>query len=504
MTGRDEERIDVGTPDKQSVTFGGAEESMGTIVRPTESKRDSVRRRSRIYSNTKSNRSSVASYAANTANALEHFAGKNLEEHPEYEGIGGEFADEFIEKTTDIQTFMTLVKAFVGPAHIYLAKGMADAGLWLGLASLFFCASLNAFCVMLLVQVKKKVKLNSYPDMGGSIYGPWMKVIVDACLVMSQFGLATMYYIFVAETIKDAIANIDGCAKKWVDLPLSLLIGIQVLLQMPISWVKQIRSISFFAIGADVCIFAAMVWVIGDNAVEVGKNGFPETHIANTSYPLFFGTAVLAFEGIGVMMPVHEAMANPDHFLTCVWGSIMVCCIFFSCFAVFGYGARGGTAVPTNVLLAMPQTPLSQAAKICYCIGVFLSFSLQAFPAYRIVEQAFNIKTSYSLGRNICRSVIVVILGLIAWAGADNLGNFVSLVGGLTMIPLAFVLPTLFHLRCVAETWGEKCIDTVIATFGIACMLLATGMAIAEWVKGHHDNYHTCADHNNTATDLWL
>ena len=315
---------------------------------------------------------------------------------------------------------------------------------------------------------------------------------------MSQLGLAAMYYIFVSETIRDSIAELADCESWLVDFPMGALIGIQFLAQTPLSWIKQIKGIAYFAIIADVLILSSMMWVIITNAIEVGKEGFPSSDPINSKYPMFFGAAVLTFEGIGVMLPLHEAMENPKNFIPLVWGAIMLCCCAFATFAFVGYGARGGKDVETNLLLAMPETTISQIAKIGYCIAVFLSFPLQAFPAYRIIEIAVGFHREGTWKRNTLRTIVVLLLGLIAWGSADNLGNFVAVIGGLAMCPLAFVFPSLFHYKAVAETPRQKAFDLTIAGVGIVCLLLTTGMAIAEWVQGNSDAVHTCVRGNSS------
>eukprot|EP01061_Rhynchopus_euleeides_P009906 TRINITY_DN19233_c0_g1_i1.p1 TRINITY_DN19233_c0_g1~~TRINITY_DN19233_c0_g1_i1.p1 ORF type:complete len:520 (+),score=190.45 TRINITY_DN19233_c0_g1_i1:102-1562(+) len=465
-----------------------------------------ARRRSdrKSFASVRSSVRSVGSIADLHARAYEHFGGVDLEEPQEESGLpilGGSATSE-IRKTSDMQTFMTLVKAFVGPAHLYLAKGLANAGIWVGLFSLFLCSALNAYCISLLIEVKQKVFISSYPQMGEMLFGINMRRFVDLSLCMSQLGLAAMYYIFVGETFRDAVAELADCEQWVVDVPMGALIGIQVIMQLPLSWIRQIKGIAFFAIIADVLIFAGMIWVICANAIDVAKNPFPDTKVVNSKYPMFFGSAVLCFEGIGVMLPIHEAMENPKNFIPLVWGAIMLCCTLFSVFAFVGYGARGGPDVQTNLLLAMPETTISQLAKLCYVIAVFLSFALQAFPAYRIIELASGMQSATKLQRNLLRSAVVVVLGAIAWGSANNLGNFVAVIGGVAMCPLAFIFPSLFHYKAAADTPRQKAIDLSIVAIGTICMLLTTGMAISEWIQGNEDTLETCLHNTTSPIDL--
>ena len=118
-----------------------------------------------VRSSIKSVRSGVGSVASLHTHALEHFGGKDLLDD---EGLPilASYSEASVRKTSDMQTFMTLIKAFVGPAHLYLAKGLANAGVWVGLVSLFLCSALNAYCISLLIECKEKVNISAYSQMG--------------------------------------------------------------------------------------------------------------------------------------------------------------------------------------------------------------------------------------------------------------------------------------------------------------------------------------------------
>eukprot|EP00755_Sulcionema_specki_P014593 Sspe_Gene.57129::Locus_31367_Transcript_1_1_Confidence_1.000_Length_1906::g.57129::m.57129/K14209/SLC36A, PAT; solute carrier family 36 (proton-coupled amino acid transporter) len=435
------------------------------------------------------------SYLGSFLDSLSHFGGRDLTEYDEDE-------EPLLPPAmnTDGQTFLTLLKAFIGPAHLYLAKGFADGGIILSIIGLFFCCMLNAFCVSLLVKAYKAVGGGSFSEIGEMAFGKRMYVAVETCLVASQLGLVTMYFIFVAETVRDSIAHFADCASWATHLSLPMMIWIQVAIQLPMALLRRLNSIAFFAILADVLILTAMAWVITENLREVvyiPHDELPPITAIQSKFPMFFGTAVLTFEGIGLMLPVHEAMQNKEKFVPMVWLSMMFCCVLFTVFALLGYLARGGEHVNVNLLLAMRENSLSQTSKLLYSLAVTLTFPLQAFPAYRIIELALHMRSGkrnpvVKWRKNCLRCSIVVALGGIAWLGSSSLGNFVALLGGLTMCPLAFVFPSLFHYRLAATTKLQRAVDASVAGFGILIVLLVTGMAIHQWVVGEGESTVAC------------
>lgn len=85
------------------------------------------------------------------------------------------------------------------------------------------------------------------------------------------------------------------------------------------------------------------------------------------SFPLLIGTAVFAFEGIGLyvyigvlgeadsrVIPITETMKEPTKFPRALSGVMLVVAVLFAGFGVLGYAAYGSD-VKTVVLLNLPQ-----------------------------------------------------------------------------------------------------------------------------------------------------
>lgn len=77
--------------------------------------------------------------------------------------------------------------------------------------------------------------------------------------------------------------------------------------------------------------------------------------------PLYFGTAIYAFEGIGVVLPLENNMKNPQDFGGC-WGVLNMGMIFVATLYIavgfFGYLKYGDLAVQGSVTLLLPANEL--------------------------------------------------------------------------------------------------------------------------------------------------
>ena len=62
----------------------------------------------------------------------------------------------------------------------------------------------------------------------------------------------------------------------------------------------------------------------------------------------------------------------------------------------------------------------------------------------------------------------------LAIAFAKKLDKFFSLLGALLCAPLAFTMPTLIHLKLVAETKMQRLIDWSLIIFSLVILVLCT------------------------------
>eukprot|EP00756_Hemistasia_phaeocysticola_P014208 Hpha_TRINITY_DN15328_c4_g4::TRINITY_DN15328_c4_g4_i1::g.88175::m.88175/K14209/SLC36A, PAT; solute carrier family 36 (proton-coupled amino acid transporter) len=458
---------------------------------------------------------------------FEGFAGQDLRDEDESDEdkellLHGEAEEpSSVARNGDFSTFMTLVKAFVGPAHLYLAKAYAHAGVWTGIFGLILCCALNGYCVNLLVKAQAAARGQkaaaegitgpaanlircSFAEVGAFAFPNWkggapMYWAVQAALVASQLGLVTMYYIFIAQSILDAVRNLTNCASWATGMSLAPVIFIQVVIQAPMALLRHLEQISFFAIVADVLILSGMTIIVIENARSINQNGHSHlTSFQSSTVSLFLGTAILTFEGIGLMLPIRDAMQNTERFVPLMSASMATCVGLFTVFALLGYMARGGDDVETNLLLALDQhNPTTQIVQFLYSVAVLLTFPLQAFPAYRIIEIAIGMRSgkgnlAAKWRKNGARFATLLLLAVLAWGAGSHLENFVSILGGLTMCPLAFVFPSLFHLTLCANTRKQRIIDWILVVGGVGIVFFVTGMAVKDWITGSPEKEPEC------------
>ena len=150
-------------------------------------------------------------------------------------------------------------------------------------------------------------------------------------------------------------------------------------------------------------------------------------------------------------------------------------------YLIIGHSALGyaafGKDIQTVVLVNLPQEDrFVNVVQLLYSLAIMLSTPLQLFPAVRIMEQGiFSEKSGKYSNRvkwqkNVFRSLVVVGCAMISWAGARDLDKFVSLVGSVACVPLAFILPSALYLKAVARTKFQMISSIAIIVFGLTMM----------------------------------
>jgi proton-coupled amino acid transporter len=107
----------------------------------------------------------------------------------------------------------------------------------------------------------------------------------------------------------------------------------------------------------------------------------------------FCRTAVFSFEGIGLVIPIAESMAEPERFPRALSGVMIGVMILFTGSGALAYSAFGSD-IQTVVLVNLNQeAKLVQAVQFLYSIAILLSTPLMLFPAVESFYPKLSIKS---------------------------------------------------------------------------------------------------------------
>jgi proton-coupled amino acid transporter len=338
---------------------------------------------------------------------------------------------------------LLLLKSFVGTGVLFLPRAYLNGGMLFSNVVLLGVAALSYYCFVLLVTSRLKVE-GSFGDIGGILYGKWMRNLILFSIVISQIGFVAAYIVFTSENLQAFILAVSDC-KTLIEI--KWLIIMQMVVFLPFSLLRDIGKLGFTALIADAFIVIGLAYLFYYDILTLNTQGLSDIIMFNKKdWTLFIGTAIFTFEGIGLIIPIQESMKNPEKFPKVMFAIMVIITTLFTVMGAVSYAAYG-SKTETVVLLNLPQdNKLVNGVQFLYSLAILLSTPLQIFPAIRITENAFFTKSGkynpyIKWQKNIFRFIVVALCAAIAWGGADNLDKFVALVGNFACIPLVYIYP---------------------------------------------------------------
>ncbi|KAL5115876.1 hypothetical protein ACEQ8H_006192 [Pleosporales sp. CAS-2024a] len=391
---------------------------------------------------------------------------------------------------SQVKTFFTLLKAFIGTGIMFLPKAFKNGGMLFSTMTMMVVSVVTALCFELLLSCRKQFGEAGYGDLGRSISGPKMRALILVSITLSQLGFVCAGLIFTAENL----ASFSDAVSKTKGEPISTnaLIGIQLIVLIPMSFIRNISKLGPAALLADIFIFIGLTYIYWYDISWIRRTGgfHPSIQLFNPrDFTLTVGSAIFTFEGIGLILPIQSSMKQPEHFSKLLYMVMILITVIFTSVGVLCYGTFGDK-VSVEVITNFPQTSkLVNAVQFLYAMAVLVGTPVQLFPAMRNMElQIFGRASGKQSNltkwkKNAFRTSLVLGTGIIAAVGASDLDKFVALIGSFACVPLVYIYPAYLHYKGVAERPWAKAGDVAMMVVGLVAMVYTTIITIARWAE---------------------
>lgn len=270
-----------------------------------------------------------------------------------------------------------MCKLFLGIACLGTPHGFSHAGIFLGPIILVVVTTLCIYTIFLQSEARNRAgnHVKSYSDLGMAVYGTLGKTMTDVFLCIAQFGIGVAYLVFNGTQINQVIcyeSQGEVCGLK------NTYIWIVVCLLTPIIWIKTMKKLSIVSIFALSVMFVSVFTIIYYSVIYISEDTYPSRDIKGFDIlesPLFFGIAILNFEGNPASINVQASMKNPLKFKNIVFAaglSVGTIVVVMSSFAYLAFGSY----VEDLITLNLPHTPFTTLIRLCYSLGLILSFPI--------------------------------------------------------------------------------------------------------------------------------
>lgn len=388
------------------------------------------------------------------------------------------------------KTFFTLLKAFIGTGIMFLPKAFKNGGMLFSSITMICVSAITALCFELLLSCRKRYGGGGYGDLGQIVVGPKFRTLILVSITLSQLGFVCAGLIFTADNLASFLDAVTHT--KTAPLSTNQLIAIQLIVLIPLAFIRNISKLGPAALLADVFILIGLTYIYWfDIRAITAMHGFhPSIELFNPrDFTMTIGSAIFTFEGIGLILPIQSSMKHPEHFSKLLYLVMLIITVIFTSVGVLCYGTFGEN-VSVEVITNFPQdSKLVNAVQFLYSMAVLVGTPVQLFPAMRTIELKIFGRASGKQSnltkwkKNAFRTVLVLFCGFIAAFGASDLDKFVALIGSFACVPLVYIYPAYLHFKGVARRPWEKVGDVSMMLLGLVAMVYTTSITIARWAE---------------------
>ncbi|XP_066472319.1 proton-coupled amino acid transporter 1-like [Tiliqua scincoides] len=414
--------------------------------------------------------------------------------------------------TTWLQTLIHVLKGNIGTGLLGLPLAVKNAGIVMGPISLLVIGIIAVHCMHILVKcahhfcTKHQKQFVDYGDavMYGLEASPiawlrthsiWGRYLIVFFLIVTQLGFCCVYFVFIADNLKQVISAANGTTNNCNANETALLAPtmdsrLYILSLLPfmvlLVFIQSLRVLSIFSMLANLAMFCSLIMIYQYIVRDIPDPSHLPLIARWKTYPLFFGTAIFAFEGIGVVLPLENKMKKPHQFPIILYVGMIIVTILYLTLGTLGY-IHFGADIRASITLNLPNCWLYQSVKLLYSIGIFFSYALQFYvPAEIIIPAAVaQVPERWALWTNLLlRTCLVCVTCLLAIL-IPRLDVVISLVGSVSSSALALIIPPLLEITTYySEGMHPVTIakDVLISFMGFAGFVVGTYESLFELI----------------------
>ena len=341
-------------------------------------------------------------------------------------------------RTTGLQSFMHLLKGYVGPGCLSLPWAFSQLGVVSGTIACFALAYWSSYNCWSVVQLKRlfhqsrqeqratmspvpgyqatrpgrlsisasndindeddedpSKKIITYPDVSNWLYGRKMKTFTTLCICVQQLAICTVFFSFVGTNLQAVLVSTFGLDElshaAVITLCLPAVTGLVFLPNL-----KALAPVTIMATALLLLGLSLLAVVIGLEWPHRPTGQVPAV-VDWKQVPLALCAILYSYEGICLILPIESAMQRPKNFFSIfsvamISSATIFAIVAVSCVEAFGEVTNGSITAFLLEKYANDGSGGSAdlkawllAANAAVSLSVLLTYPLQLFPALELL-----------------------------------------------------------------------------------------------------------------------
>jgi proton-coupled amino acid transporter len=393
----------------------------------------------------------------------------------EYLEVGNKPIHEYSKRNGVVMTYFTLLKSMIGTGILFIPRGFYLGG-WL-MSTLMFCimSVICTICMLWLSEARSRFHDN-FGGLAERAIGPVGKHIVDISVFLTQIGFSIVGVVFFNSNLLKVLEYFGYYGEWWLPVAIQFMIYIPLCLKKHLSELAITHIIGDFIILSNVAYLGYMAFCeLEDPAPDIDYITFN-----SDTFMLMFGMAVYCYEGIGLILPIKEAMKEPEKFDRVLIAMMITVTFLLISFGLLNYLAYG-QYIAQMVTLNIETSLTSAFSTLSYLLAIILTYPLMLFAPFEIIE--------YKLGRDkarrysdFLRIVIVSFTLAVAVILKQKADKYIALLGALLCSPLAYIMPSIIRIKLKPKV---SSIDTIFGfsfiALGVIGSIVTLIITIESW-----------------------
>ena len=273
--------------------------------------------------------------------------------------------------TSNLDTLIHLLKGNIGTGILAMPEAFKNAGLYVGLFSTLILGYICTHCMHILVKCahelcrRKRVPSLNFSEvcfaafetgpLGIRKYSLLARQIINVFLCITQLGFCCVYFVFVAVNLQEVVSHYYH-----VQVDTKIILLILLIPMMALNLLKNLKYLTPVSLFASILTVTGLAFTFHYMLHDLPRTDSVHGYATWGQLPLYFGTAIYAFEGIGVVLPLENNMKTPEDFGgrsgVLNTGMVIVACLY-TAVGFFGY-LKYGDHVEASITLNLPSGEL--------------------------------------------------------------------------------------------------------------------------------------------------